>query len=431
MHRGNWDKAYTSLRGLRVFGSALAGAGWMACASAAWAQPYQLIEGDAWHKADVARATYKKADGSAVDGAGVKVCAMSDSIDDARSARYVAEQAGAIPTAIDSPSGQQCTGIGECLAMLEIVHKIAPAATLGFATGTGAISQQEANFNALVAADCKIIVDDITDPRDAPFQDIQIAKAYNAASAKGVLLVSSAGNLPPSSVWEGDFSDAGTVAAFGDRRRVHDFAPQFYDFMTQKRGKTALALTAPTREIWLYWSDPDGAATSVYSLWVFSQRMNSFLTRTGYAVNRPFAFINDTLIDDSRLNCVTGSTVKKDNCFLAGDVIMVTKDDLNDKTTTPSPPRYLRVYVGKSTIEFPAGPGNVTFGHNAAESVISVGRVQSPSFVWVEQPQTEPGVRRQVPKLGVFTADSPAEPQSAPGPRRIFYNPDGTPITPR
>src|ERR1044072_9461138 len=106
MHRGNWDKAYTSLRGLRVFGSAVAGAGWMACASAAWAQPYQLIEGDAWHKADVARATYKKAGGSAVDGAGVKVCAMSGSIGDARSGRYVVEQAGAIPTAIDIPSGQ-------------------------------------------------------------------------------------------------------------------------------------------------------------------------------------------------------------------------------------------------------------------------------------------------------------------------------------
>jgi uncharacterized delta-60 repeat protein len=395
----------------------------IASSSGALAQTAGLIEGDTWHKADVARRDYS------VTGSGVKVCVVSDSINDAAGSRGKAEGSGDIPTSIDIPQGKEGTGNGEGLAMLEIIHKIAPGADLGFATGNvTTLSQQEVNINALINDKrCKIIVDDITNTLDAPFQDGRIAKAYNTAANNGVLIISSAGNFGSSSytynasaAWEGDFVDAGTVAAFGDRRRVHDFAPPPFAVpglpAPTTSEQTALTLTAPTQEVWLYWSDPYDTATSVYSVWVYVNRTQSFRLEQSAAPNRPFQFLKAALISDARMNCVSGSTDPKDNCFLPGDRIMVTKDDLA-ATTTPSPQRYLRVYVGKGALDF--GTNSVTFGRSAAESVITVGAVQPP-------PATIP-FSVQSPS-NTFTANTPGEQRSSSGPRRIFYNSDNTPI---
>jgi hypothetical protein len=53
----------------------LAAACWAASSSCGSTQTAGLFQGDAWHRADVARTAY------GVKGAGVKVCVMSDSID--------------------------------------------------------------------------------------------------------------------------------------------------------------------------------------------------------------------------------------------------------------------------------------------------------------------------------------------------------------
>jgi uncharacterized delta-60 repeat protein len=382
----------------------LTAAFWSAVSHGVLAQTAGLIEGDVWHKADVARATFKRANNKAVDGTGVKVCVMSDSIDDAAGSRAKAENSNDVPRSIDIPQLQEGAGIGEGLAMLEIVHKIAPGAELGFATLNGTLAHQESNINALIGKGCKIIVDDTTDTLDAPFQDGRIAKLFNA-NADRVLFISGSGNFGgrtytynTSAAWEGDFVENGvTFPAFTNRRLVHQFSP----------GVTSLKLTAPTKAVWLYLSDPYDAATSVYTVWVYSDRTGSFLTDQIGSPGRPFQFIDAPLINDSRLSCVTGSTDAKDNCFQTGDIIMITKDDLAG-TTTPSPARYLRLYVGAGALDL--GTDGVTFGRNAAENVVSVGAA--------------------LPGTGPYTENSQVEPRSSMGPRRIFYNQDNTEITP-
>lgn len=101
---------------------------------------------------------------------------------------------------------------GEGTAMLEIVHRIAPDATLAFATSLGGEIVMAKNIQDLVRAWCNIMVDDMTYFEEPPFQDGMIAQQVNAATAQGVLYVSSAGNFAQldffglsANVWEGDF----------------------------------------------------------------------------------------------------------------------------------------------------------------------------------------------------------------------------------
>jgi subtilisin family serine protease len=377
--------------------------------AAGFAQTPALIEGDIWHKADVARATFRRADGSLVDGSGVKVCVMSDSIDNSVGSLAAARRLTppAVPASIDMPAGQG-TGNGEGLAMLEVVHKIAPGAALGFAPMRGTPSENKQTIEALVSAGCKIIVDDNTDERDPPFQDGVVAQAINAATTNGVLFVSSAGNFGnfqygTAGVWEGDFKDGGTMVAFGPTRRVHAFAD----------GKTYLQLRAPTQAIWLYWDDPFYSPSSVYTLWIYTARTGGFLpygVQTN-GVGQALQFIDARLINNTNtrnLSCVAGSTEPANNCFQTGDIIMVTKDNMTG-TTTPSPPRFLRMYTGTGVLDL--GTNGATFGHNAAEDVISVGAAEPPL------PDTK------------FSSNSKVEPGSSDGPRRIFYHPDGSAIT--
>jgi hypothetical protein len=108
---------------------------WIALATSALGQSAGTNDGLAAHRVDVATREY------GVNGSGVKVCVMSDSINDAVDSLIKAKNnpnpavAGgpnpAVPKSIDVLANG--SGTGEGLGMLEIVHKIAPGATLGFA----------------------------------------------------------------------------------------------------------------------------------------------------------------------------------------------------------------------------------------------------------------------------------------------------------
>ncbi len=97
--------------------------------------------------------------------------------------------------------------------MLQIVHDLAPAAELYFATAF----YTEANFAQAILdlrnAGCDIIVDDISYLGESVWQDGVIAQAVSTVTADGALYFSSAGNAGnlndgTSGVWEGDFLDA-------------------------------------------------------------------------------------------------------------------------------------------------------------------------------------------------------------------------------
>src|SRR6202034_4867318 len=138
-------------------------------------------------------------------GAGVKVGVLSSGVD----SLATEQAAGALP-AVTVLSGQQGSS-DEGTAMLEIVHTLAPAAQLYFATGDGGDAQMAANILALHNAGCQVIVDDVPYLDEGVFQDSVIAQAVQTVTAAGALYFSSASNSGnkddgTSGTWEGDFA---------------------------------------------------------------------------------------------------------------------------------------------------------------------------------------------------------------------------------
>jgi len=134
-------------------------------------------EGDTCHGAISARSTF------AVDGTGAKIAALSDSVDFLTNSQALGDLGP-----VNVLPGQAGSGAGEGTAMLEIIHDLAPGATLYFATAFSGPAGFAANIDALVASNCNVIVDDVTYFNESPFQDGQpIAQAVKRASDAGVL----------------------------------------------------------------------------------------------------------------------------------------------------------------------------------------------------------------------------------------------------
>ena len=77
--------------------------------------------------------------------------------------------------------------------MLEIIHDLAPGASLAF-YGPSSSADMVAGIDALEAAGCKVIVDDITFLNEPKFEDGPIAQEARAFYNSGGVYVTSAGN---------------------------------------------------------------------------------------------------------------------------------------------------------------------------------------------------------------------------------------------
>jgi subtilase family protein len=170
-----------------------------------------VSEGDAQLQAKAARDA-----NPGVNGTGITVGILSDSFDQASES----EEGGPIATKAnddvksgDLPGANGCleasttpvetlpgeegptNGADEGRAMAQIVHDLAPGATLKFAT---AFTSDEISFanniRALAAAGAKVIVDDVFWQGEPFFQDGPIAVAVNEVVEDGVAYFSAAGN---------------------------------------------------------------------------------------------------------------------------------------------------------------------------------------------------------------------------------------------
>ncbi len=153
-----------------------------------------VSEGDAQLNAATARSTF------GVDGSGVTVGVLSDSYNSLGGAPTDVSQAELPGTT--NPCGhttpvsvvQDSGNTDEGRAMAQIVHDLAPGASLAFATANPTEAAFATNITALKNGGAKVIVDDITYFSEPMYQDGVIAQAVNDARAAGVSYFSSAAN---------------------------------------------------------------------------------------------------------------------------------------------------------------------------------------------------------------------------------------------
>ena len=146
-------------------------------------------QGDHAMRADIARDLF------GLDGSGVMVGVLSESFNCLGGfASDIAS--GDLPANVmvmdELPDCS--TAIDEGRAMLQIVHDVAPSATLTFATAFTGQANFADNIRDLRDAGAKVIVDDVYYPLEPMFQDGVIAQAVDEVTASGVTYFSSAGN---------------------------------------------------------------------------------------------------------------------------------------------------------------------------------------------------------------------------------------------
>ena len=336
-------------------------------------------EGDVTHTANTARSNFN------VTGSGIKIGVISDSV------RFLSDSQvnGELPGIGILSNRSGVDGVdpdtGEGTAMLEIIHDLAPGAQLLFSTGKGGPAAFAQNILDLQAAGCKIIVDDLEYFDESPFYDAVVAQAVNTVTAAGVLYFSSAGNSGnindlTSSVWEGDFVDGGPITTSEGTslgRALLFSAPSiiFNQTFTGSKGEP----------VFLFWSDPPTASGNDYDLYV--------IDGSGNIVRRSDNIQNGTQdpVESTHIN--------------NGEHVLVVKFSGAN--------RYLHVNVGRGQFSY-ATEGR-TKGHSAAVNAFSVAAVKA---------------RTSFPNAFSGGSSNPVETFSSDGPRRIFFNTNGTAITP-
>jgi subtilisin-like proprotein convertase family protein len=364
-------------------------------ASGAAAAPV-VSEGDAAHGARQAREQL------GVSGVGITVGVLSDGVDSLRAS----VASGELPPDVQVLPGAE--GVGdEGTAMLEIVHDLAPKAKLAFATAANGDQSFADNIRELRAAGADVIVDDILYFVESPFEDGPIARAVLDVTGDGALYVSSAGNdgnvaAGTSANYEGTFQSSGrTVGKFSGT--AHDFDPgagvQEVEPLSEASGGLPVVLQ---------WADPLGAARDDYDLYVLdsSDEVVGFSNSTQNGDDDP--------VEGLFLPTAPGLRIA---------VTRFTGEDRYFQVTTFGG----RFRTDGALRAFTVA--GVTRGHSAVPAALSVAAVPAAAALSFDlEPGDPPNPKGPYP--GVYTASQRSERFTSDGPRRMFFSPGGTAITP-
>ena len=330
-------------------------------------------EGDAAHAAPAARERF------GVDGTGIGIGVLSNGVETLADRQAT----GDLPPHVTVLPGQAGDRGDEGTAMLEIVHDLAPGAHLYFATALGGEARFAANIGALCEAGADIVVDDVFYFAEGAFQDDTVARAINDVVEDGCFHFSPAGNsgrldAETAGVWEGDFAPADGDPPPGIEGTVHDFGSANSNAIDE----LGLALQ-------LKWADPLGASANDYDLYLFDETLTELLassTDTQDGASDPYERVVSPAVE-------------------VGSRLVVVKASGED--------RYVRLNSIRGRLEH-ATDGQI-FGHLGAKSVVTAAAVDA---------RTAGGAD------GAFDGSESVENFSSDGPRRMFYEPDGTPVTP-
>jgi len=297
-------------------------------------------EGDAIHRTSDVRATYSQS------GSGMKVGIISDGVDHWTSAR----NSGDLPADLTVLNNRR--GGDEGTAMLEIVHDMAPDADLYFHdSGTNEVAFNAA-IDALVAAGCAIICDDIGWLLEPYFEDgIVASHVTSVLASNNIIYVSSAGN-------DGDSHYQGYY--YNDGENFHDFSScsePVYKYLyvnIPKNGEVTVVLQ---------WNDRFGYSSNNYDLYLYKYpEYGQPLKASIYPQNG----------DDDPLEAFTFTNT-------LGYTIEAEIDILNYNGAAAA--KTLEVYIitrnGASVYTNNINPADSIFGHPAVPGVIAAGAIDA------------------------------------------------------
>ena len=298
-----------------------------------------LSEGDTIHQADQARTQL------AVDGSGIKVGVISDSVDGLSSA----VASGDLPANVQVLNAGQ--GSGEGTAMLEIVHDLAPGAPLAF-FGPSSSGEMITGLNQLAAAGARVIVDDLTFFDQPHFEEGPIAQTVNVHAGNGIVLATSAGNFAASTGdrghYEADYLGFGQGVG-GGTNDPHDFGSgELLQFVDVPAGRVGV--------VFLQWSNPFGQSGDDYDLYV----LDSNLIFIGSSTDAQDG--NDNPVEFVALDNSGSGTTKRFSLLV-------------DRFS--GLPQRLEMYVsGVSRIAFTTSEGSIA-GHANASGIITVASINA------------------------------------------------------
>ncbi|HSY65046.1 MAG TPA: S8 family serine peptidase [Terriglobales bacterium] len=354
-------------------------------------------EGDLTHRTLDARGVF------GVNGSPLKIGVLSDGVTSlARS-----QATGDLPPTCGTPpcltvlTGQAGAG-DEGTAMMEIIHDMAPGASLYFATADNSITSFAQNIRNLRTAGCDIIVDDVFYFVESPFQDGEtpavvstsqggvVTQAVNDVVASGALYFSAAGNEgnedgSTSGTYEGDFNPtaAGAPLPTGN---VNNFGSTNYD-----------TITSPGEQVvGLWWSDPLGGSGNDYDLYL--------LNSTG------------TSVLGASTNIQNGT---QDPVELIGSANVINNNRLVVFQHTGAANRFFHLVLFRGRLS--VNTAGETHGHSAASGAFTVAATPAATSAGAPTPNG--------PFPNPFTSANQIEFFSSDGLRHIFFNGDSTAIT--
>jgi len=288
-------------------------------------------EGDVAHKTAEVRSTYGK------NGAGIKIGVISDGVNSWSQAR----SSGDLPAnlnILDDGEGDEGT------AMLEIIYDMAPGASLYFASdNNGDIVEFNAAIDKLVAAGCKIIVDDVGYDDEPFFEDGPIStKMTSIMASKGIIFISAAGN-------EADCHQQTTYSDNG----------------SGQHSKPMYATMWPDEDVYvvLQWNDKWGSSANDYDLAIYDTSTGERLaesTETQDGSSDPYewlGWVNDT----------------------GGDVTVEIVVENYDAAQA----KIIELYVWSyETLPTNVTPADSIWGHPSAKGVIAVGAIDAQISGW-------------------------------------------------
>lgn len=178
-----------------------------------------VSQGDHAMGTDAARATY------GFDGTGITVGILSGSFD-TLGEEDADKASGDLPQDTQILPGQNGNGDDEGRAMAQIVHDIAPGASILFATAQGGLQTFADNIVKLASAGAKVIVDDYFYNVETSYQNSVVAQAIDYVTKQfGVTYVAFAGNNGNKGYESPFIAGAASVTVQGLAETWHQFAP--------------------------------------------------------------------------------------------------------------------------------------------------------------------------------------------------------------